>query len=204
MRFCCRASGGLLCARTALRQCAHVRYANATRIACKPQGLLQPLPIPTERFARVSMDFITNLPACHGYNACFTVVDFMTKRTRLIPCTMGDGLLAGEEVARISSRIGCVCLTFCMRLFMIAMHALLGRSGGSYGICWGPGPCLVVATTPRPMGRQRGCTALWSSVSAAFWRNRGLIRSAGVMCCCMWRWQLTPMLPRVQGSRQVS
>ena len=66
-----------------------------------PQSLLQPLPIPTERFARVSMDFITNLPPCRGYNACFTVVDFLTKRTRLIPCTMGDGLLAGEEVAHL-------------------------------------------------------------------------------------------------------
>ena len=59
-------------------------------------GLLQPLPIPQERFSSWSMDFITSLPLCNGYNAIFTCVDRLTKLTRLIPCSLGEGALTGE------------------------------------------------------------------------------------------------------------
>ena len=47
------------------------------------------------------MDFITSMPPCNGYNAIFTCVDRLTKFTRLIPCSLGDGELSGEQVARL-------------------------------------------------------------------------------------------------------
>ena len=43
-------------------------------------GLLQPLPVPTDRWEEVSMDFITGLPRTKaGYDAILVVVDHLTK-----------------------------------------------------------------------------------------------------------------------------
>ena len=50
-----------------------------------PPGMLQPLPIPTERFCSYSMDFVFGLPALQGVNGVMTVVDRATKRVTLTP-----------------------------------------------------------------------------------------------------------------------
>ena len=42
------------------------------------------------------MDFITHLPTSRGYNAIYTVVDWLTKLVCLTPCTFGDNFGAGE------------------------------------------------------------------------------------------------------------
>ena len=47
------------------------------------------------------MDFITDLPACSGYNGIFTVVDHLTKYTKLIPISLGEGELSPATVARL-------------------------------------------------------------------------------------------------------
>ena len=56
------------------------------RTTAKP-GLLQPLPIPEERFANYSMDFIFGLPVSNGFTGVMTIVDRLTKMVRLHPCT---------------------------------------------------------------------------------------------------------------------
>ena len=50
-------------------------------------GLLQPLPIPEDKWEQVSMDLITQLPACKGtgYTAIVTIVDRLTKMVHLAP-----------------------------------------------------------------------------------------------------------------------
>lgn len=54
----------------------------------KPKGLLQPLPIPDERWDQVTMDLITQLPLTPlGRDAVFTVVDRLSKRTYFLPTT---------------------------------------------------------------------------------------------------------------------
>ena len=52
-----------------------------------PAGLLQPLPVPKERFECISMDLITCLPKTpRGFDAIATFVDRLTKHATFVPC----------------------------------------------------------------------------------------------------------------------
>jgi hypothetical protein len=44
-----------------------------------PAGLLQPLPIPDQKWESISMDFITGLPRVQGKDCIYVVVDTLTK-----------------------------------------------------------------------------------------------------------------------------
>ena len=52
-----------------------------------PVGMLQPIPIPSQPFEVVNMDFIPELPECEGYNNILVIVDKLTKYTIFIPTT---------------------------------------------------------------------------------------------------------------------
>ena len=49
----------------------------------RPGGLLQPLSLPTGVWEDISMDFITHLPASHGYTVIFVIVDRFSKGVHL-------------------------------------------------------------------------------------------------------------------------
>ena len=51
-----------------------------------PYGLLQPIPIPTQPFEVVTMDFIGELPKSQGYNSIFVLICKLTKYAFFIPC----------------------------------------------------------------------------------------------------------------------
>ena len=59
---------------------------------------MHPLPITTSRLTSWSMDFVTDFPLPHGNNAIFVCVDYVIKKTKLIPYIMGEDLLTAEQV----------------------------------------------------------------------------------------------------------
>ena len=62
-------------------------------------GLLAPLPVPSRRFGSWSMDFVVDLPECHGFTGIFTCVDRLTKLVHVCPCRVGEGRLTAHETA---------------------------------------------------------------------------------------------------------
>ena len=52
-----------------------------------PVGMLQPIPIPSQPFEVVSMDFIPELPESDGYDNILVIVNNLTKYTIFIPAT---------------------------------------------------------------------------------------------------------------------
>lgn len=65
----------------------------------RPAGLLQPLPIPPQRWHTVTMDFITQLPKTpRGFDSVVVFVDKLSKQTHYIPC---HTTTTAPQVARI-------------------------------------------------------------------------------------------------------
>ena len=52
-----------------------------------PSSLLHPLPIPTQKWESISMDFITGLPKVFCKDCIFVVVDSLTKFAHLFSVT---------------------------------------------------------------------------------------------------------------------
>jgi hypothetical protein len=63
----------------------------------KPAGELRPLPVPTARWTSVTMDLISDLPECAGYDSIMVVVDRFTKMAHFVPCKD----LTSEQTARL-------------------------------------------------------------------------------------------------------
>ncbi|OMO55084.1 reverse transcriptase [Corchorus capsularis] len=59
--------------------CQEVKY-----LTSKPQGLLAPLPIPSQVWRDLAMDFITNLPLSHGKSTIWVIVDRLSKYAHFV------------------------------------------------------------------------------------------------------------------------
>ncbi|TIA84783.1 hypothetical protein E3P99_04119 [Wallemia hederae] len=69
-----------------INRCEQCQINKSTNRA--PQGLLQPLPIPANKWDRISMDFIIHLPTTsEGFDAIWVVSDALSKRAHFIPTT---------------------------------------------------------------------------------------------------------------------
>lgn len=63
-----------------------------------PIGLLQPIPIPSQPFEVVTMDFIPELPLSNGFDNVLVIVDKLTKYAIFIPTTVE---ISKEETAKL-------------------------------------------------------------------------------------------------------
>uniref|UniRef100_A0A8C5LPA6 Gypsy retrotransposon integrase-like protein 1 n=1 Tax=Leptobrachium leishanense TaxID=445787 RepID=A0A8C5LPA6_9ANUR len=64
----------------------------------KPQGLLQPLPVPSKPWADIALDFIVDLPFSQMYNTILVVIDRFTKMAHFIP-------IKGLPSAKITAKL---------------------------------------------------------------------------------------------------
>ncbi|KAK3535520.1 hypothetical protein QTP70_016934 [Hemibagrus guttatus] len=66
-----------------VRQCATCAQAWTSRQ--RPEGLLEPLPVPRRPWSHLSVDFLTDLPDSGGFMAIMVVVDRFSKGCKLVP-----------------------------------------------------------------------------------------------------------------------
>ncbi|KAK3561116.1 hypothetical protein QTP86_028309, partial [Hemibagrus guttatus] len=66
-----------------VRQCATCAQARTSRQ--RPEGLLEPLPVPRHPWLHLSVDFLTDLPDSGGFTAIMVVVDCFSKGCKLVP-----------------------------------------------------------------------------------------------------------------------
>ncbi|KAK2912287.1 hypothetical protein Q8A73_006400 [Channa argus] len=50
-----------------------------------PDGLLQPLPIPSRPWSHIALDFVTGLPPSHGNTTVLTIIDRFSKAVHFVP-----------------------------------------------------------------------------------------------------------------------
>jgi hypothetical protein len=67
-----------------VRSCAECQKSRTSRNASF--GVLRPLLVPEKPWEDISMDFVTGLPECEGYDAIWVVVDRLSKMRHFVPC----------------------------------------------------------------------------------------------------------------------
>jgi hypothetical protein len=82
-----------------VRSCVTFQRNKAARH--KPYGLLQSHEVPTIPFEHVSLDMITDLHECDGYDAVVVLVCMLTERTIVEPITK---TITTEQLAKVMHR----------------------------------------------------------------------------------------------------
>jgi Integrase zinc binding domain len=141
----------------------------------RPSGLLQPLEVPGEPWAHVSLDFVMALPLSNGFDAILVVVDKLSKSIVLIPTKT---TVTAKETARLYfNKVYCrhglarkiipdrdVCLTeaFWQELHCLSQVKLAMSSSLLMYPCFiGRDFLGLTFFTLRRMARQNGSTVRW-------------------------------------------
>ena len=66
-----------------------------------PDGLLQPLPVPNNKFEYWTMDIITGIPEIDGFNAFVVSVYNFGKLCWLIPCRVEENELSATTITQL-------------------------------------------------------------------------------------------------------
>ena len=68
-----------------MRYCYVCKRSKGSRF--KKQGVLQPLPVPEQRWQDISIDLVTGIPEVQGCDAILTMVDRLSKKRHYIGTT---------------------------------------------------------------------------------------------------------------------
>jgi hypothetical protein len=82
-----------------VKNCHICKRSKATRDAYN--GLLQPIPLGSQPWKDISLDFITGLPLCEGNNSILVVACRLTKERHFIPCFAGQEGTTAEATAKL-------------------------------------------------------------------------------------------------------
>ena len=72
--------------------------------SAKPQGFLHPLPVPSERFQEISIDFAFFPKTTSGFDCLMVIVDRLTKLVKFIPCVR---TITAEKVGELLAEQWC-------------------------------------------------------------------------------------------------
>ncbi len=137
-----------------------------------PDGLLQPLPVPSRPWSHIALDFITALPPSQGNTVVLTVVDRFSKATHFIPLPK---LPSAKETAL-------TVVNHVFRLHGLPVDVVSDRGpslcpnfGENFVSCWERLSVCPQGFIPRAMARPREPTKIWKG------------------CCDVWSPRILPL-----------
>ena len=98
-----------------------------------PVRMLQLIPIPSQPFEVVTMDFIPELPECKGYDNILVIVDKLTKYAMFIPTTTA---VTERETAKLFFHMLFPNMVYPSRLFLTEILGGEKIFGRKFAIKW--------------------------------------------------------------------
>jgi len=116
--------------KTYVQSCDVCQQAKVEHV--RSPGLLQPLPVPTESWSIVSLDFIEGLPKSHNKSVILVVIDKFSKYAHFLPLSHPFTAL---QVAQLYSTTFISYMVYQLQSYLIVIKCSLVQFGKSFSGC---------------------------------------------------------------------